>query len=231
MGSQQPIATFSRDGKPAAFRSVLLVLFFGPLGFFFGDSLGSMLGIGANPGRAIAIVVPTVLFVIFGYVMGGRGTVEFYDDAVRKQERRIPYEDVALAVREDVSFGTATFELVVLGGTNLTLRYVKNPDEVERLLARNLTAPADQLAAAPEDPETAEGDRQRIEDRWTFWEFWRSDEPLPESAVVDHDYLRDVMDVGSVDPNRIDRVDVRDKRALSDISKNDVTASNTGGPP
>jgi len=232
MSSGEPIATFTRDGRPAALRSLVLIIFFAPLGYFAGETVASTLGVGVMAGRVVAAVVPTVLVAVLGYRMGGRGTVAFYDDAVELRDRRVRYDDVTVALREDASFGTATFKLVVLGEGNLTLRYLREPDEVGRALARHLPTPADQLAQAPaEQGERAASGTDRMEYRWEFWEYWRADEPLPETAVVDLATLKRVLGVSAVDPARLDRVDMTDANGLSDIEKSDVTSSNSTGAP
>ena len=219
--------SFGRDGKPAALKSLLFVLFFGPIGFFMGGAVASTLGTSVVVGQVATAVVPTVLVALLGYVFGGRGTLVFGDEGVQFGDRSVPYGDVAVAVREEHLsnrlFGTATFELVVLGGQNMTVRYVQQPEEVARLLADRLTPPAEQQAAAPETTD-ADG-RELLEERWRFWDYWRADEPLPETAVVDLSECKRVMDVSAVDLDRIDGVDMSDAAGLSDIEKSDVTAS------
>lgn len=234
MSSDQPIATVDRDGKPAALKSLVLVLFFGPLGAFFGgEPVASALGTGVMVGRVVAGVVPTVLVALLAYFFGGRGTVSFHEDFVRLRHQTVPYEDVTVAVREDSFadrlFGTSTFRLVVLDGTNMTLRYAKEPDEVSRLLAEKLTVPAEQFAEAPaERGEDSRADGPDfMEERWQFWEYWRGDEQLPETALVGLEDLERVMDVGAVSVRYLDSVDMRDADGLSDIDKDDVTSSSS----
>jgi hypothetical protein len=233
MTSGEPTATFTRDGKPAALKSLLFVLFFGPIAFFTGDTIASTLGTGVTVARVAGTVVPTAAVMILGYHFGGRGTVSFGGDGIDVRGQRVGYEDVAVAVRKgglsNRLFGTATFELFVPGGTTRTMRYVRDPDAVEELLTEHLPTPRTQLdeSSAAKADQAPEDGPERIETGRQFWAYWNGDDRLPETAVVTLDELKRVMDVSAVTVDRIDTVDMRDADGLSDIEKDDVTSSSS----
>jgi|GEM_PF-6286630 len=231
MSVAEPIATFTRDGKPAALKSSLLVLFFGPIAVFMGGRIAATIGTSVQVAQVAGTIVPTGLVVMVGYYFGSRGTVTIYEDRISTDHRSVSDEEVAVAVREehvsDRVFGTATFRLFVPDATSVTLRSVEEPDEVGRLLANNLNRPSRQVANAPATRDDGSEGPEYIEDRWQFWDYWRADEPLPDTAVVRLEDLKRVMDVSALEVNRIDGVDMRDADGLSDVQTDDVTASST----
>lgn len=231
MNEREP-RTFGRDGKPAAVKSLIVAPFFGFVGAYFGgDAVASALGTGTVTGQAVAGAVPVVLLGLLAYAAGGRGSVSFRPDSVDLHDESVPYEAVAVAVRKSTVlgdlFGTGTFELVVPGTTNLTLRYVRQPGEVSRLLAEWLTPPAEQLAEKPGGTtESGDGSEpDHLDERWELWQYWQAADELPETAVVSMETVEDVMDVDAVNLDRLDGVDLRDVEALSDVDESDVTSS------
>jgi hypothetical protein len=234
MPSTDSIATFTRDGKPAALKSLLLVVFFGPIAFFTGERIAGILGTSVPVAQTIGVVVPTGVVVLLAAYFGGSGTVAFHDGRIETKRRTVAYGDVAVAVREeqfsDRLFGTATFRLFIPDGTSLTLRSVNDPDAVGRLLAEHLTVPAQQ-GSQPSDAGDEGDGPEYITGRQQFWAYWRADEPLPDTAVVTLDDLKRVMGVDALRVDRIDGVDMRDADGLSDIQQTDVTSSSSNPGP
>lgn len=92
----------------------------------------------------------------------------------------IPYEEVDLAVRTDDRDDVATYKLVRSGNPTSTLRHVRDPETVERVLAERVPSPRTRNGRAT----TGDGTRRSIERERLFWRRWPSDVPLPTSAVV-----------------------------------------------
>jgi len=110
---------------------------------------------------AIITFVPVLGLAGLSYKYGGGGTVSFYDDCVTFREERIAYDQTSFGIREQTAmeswFGTATFELVVLDGDNVRLRYLNTPDEVARLFAKHVPTPSARVSESPEPSAASDG--------------------------------------------------------------------------
>ncbi|WP_424017917.1 hypothetical protein ACOZ4N_18910 [Halorientalis pallida] len=237
MSGAQPITTVETDPKPAVFSggAIFMAGFFGVLGGLFGgDFVASLVGVEESVGTILAGVGVFLLLEALFYVGNRRGAATFYRDRVRFNDDAVAYDDVSAAVRMDSLsrglFGTADYELIAHGEENLRLRYVTEPDEVERVLDDRLPSPEERLSAA----DTGDHDEYRrsryLTSPWNFWDYWDEEEPVPESAVVEDDVLERVMDVdpGDADLDELDDVDMDAADGLGDIDAGDVGADSGG---
>jgi hypothetical protein len=230
MSATDTLDSFERSGWPGVFRAFILVPVTAVVVVLVArQAVAPSLATRPLPEQAIVGVVPGLLFCLLAYYFGGKGTVIFHTDHVEFRGRTMAYDDVAVAVRQDTGvmrlFGTATFDLFVPGETNLRMKYVKRPDEVEHVLDGTLAPPSEQLSEMPAD--AVSGVDGAIERRWQFWDYWQADASLPETAVVAYDDLKSVLEVGGLKVRYLDSVDMTNAEGLSDIDKNDVTSSNT----
>lgn len=238
MSDDQPIETVGTDPKPAVFSggaifaSVFLGIFVGLIG---GNIVAPVVGIDESLGVVSVGVAVFLLLEALFYVGNRRGAVRFHRDRVRFDDDAVAYDDVSAAVRMDGFsrglFGTADYELIAHGEENLRLRYVADPDEVERVLDDRIPSPRERLSAA----DTGDHDEYRksryLTSPWNFWGYWDEEAAVPESAVVEDDALEAVMDVepSDADLDELDDVDMDAADGLSDIDAGDVGADSDGG--
>ncbi|MFC5279075.1 hypothetical protein ACFPM1_09945 [Halorubrum rubrum] len=239
MTDREPIAVFGRDWKPAVWGNVfVLFLLVTIVAVFVRGPIASALKTGELVGVLVVSLSSTLLAtIVTAWRHRNKAPVAFYRDHVAFDGTDVPYEDIAVAIHEDAdgstdalgNFGTGRFALFVPGGTDLRFDYVQNPGEVERVLADNISAPADQLDDGSASG-TDENGREYITDRGRFWNYWRADRQLPETAVIDGGLLETVLEVDSYNLELLDRVDMTDAEGLSNIDQSDVTFDENESP-
>jgi len=149
---------------------------------------------------AAGVGVVTLCVLVGATALRDTAAVRFYRDRVVTEARvgpfgetaSVPFEDVDLVVREDepgseeIEAGTGnrtetgTFELLRSGQDPVTVRNVRDPAAVERILDGRVPSPRERETRASADS----GFDRAIEHERTLWRRWPSDRPLPDSAVV-----------------------------------------------
>lgn len=231
MTQREPVAVFGRDWKPAAWGSLILVPVFVVVAILVRDDVAATLGTGDV---AAVVVLSGGLSVVTVLVAAWRGAsrdpVTFYPDHVAVDGQTVGYDRVAVAIHQDADVsddavgdvGTGSFELFVPGGDVVRFAHVEDPESVVEVLADRIPAPADRVDgdAAPAD----DGGREPvyIETPRRFWDYWRADRPLPETAVVGDETLKNALAVDAYELEKLDGVDVRAADGLSDLRKYDL---------
>jgi hypothetical protein len=232
MSTKEPIENFSRSRIPTFLGWLpFTVLGLGMVGIPLHIEEIVVLGSGSLPETVVPMALAGIpLALLFALFSGGKATI--YSDHLEYRTQSVRFDRVAVAVRKSSRSErlsrTATFELFVPGGDTVSVTQISKPDEFERVLRTHLATPNAQLAEGSDDRTGAVQQHHgtdRIGDRRTFWQYWQADEPLPEVAVVDKATLKSVMDVDSLSVDRLDRVELDNAQALSDISEAAVTPS------
>jgi hypothetical protein len=229
MSSQEPAATFTKSRIPTFLGWLPIALVILIAAFILDDRGVVELSLPAAAGLAVGV---PLLFSLFA---GGTATI--YPDRLDFRTQSVKFDSVAVAVREESLTGrltgTATFDLFVPGSDTVSVTPIRQPDEFEQVLETHLPTPGEQLTEGQD--ERTEATRQQLKgdhigDRRTFWEYWRADERLPETAVISKATLKSVMEVGDVEVEKLDEVEMDDGEGLSDINERDVTSSKASHP-
>lgn len=231
MTQGEPIAVFERDWKPAVWGSLILVPVFVVVAVLVRGDVAAALG----TGDIVAVVVlsgglSVATVLVAAHRARSRGPVAFYQDSLAVDGEIVGYDQVAVAVHQDADVsddavgdtGTGSFELFVPGGDVVRFAHVEDPESVVEILADRIPAPADRVDpdAAPAD----DGGREPvyIETPRRFWDYWRADRALPETAVVGDETLKDALAVDAYELEKLDGVDVRAADGLSDFNQYDL---------
>jgi hypothetical protein len=183
-------------------------------GALLGAVLRSLLAInGVSVPSAAALVgggALVALVCVLGLVAvaAARRTVRFGRDSLTVESGLSPgataveYDDVDLAIRRETAgdrrLGTASYELVRSGASDIFLGHLREPDEFEWALDARVPTPRERIEAVDEATVREALQRSRV-----FWRGWPSDEPLPRSAVVGDETLVEKLDgEGGVTPAR-----------------------------
>lgn len=177
-------------------------------GALLGVVLRSLLAINgvATPSTAALVGGGAVaaLVCVLGLIAAAaaRRTVRFGRDRLTVEGGLSPgataveYDDVDLAVRRETAGdrrrGTASYELVLSGESNLSLGHLRDPAEVERALDARVPTPRERVGAVDEATVREALQRSRV-----FWRGWPRDEPLPRSPVVSDGTVVEKLDGGN----------------------------------
>lgn len=231
MTQGEALAVVDRDWESATWGSLVLVPVFVVVAFLVRDDVAATLG----TGEIVAVVVlsgvlSTGTVAVSAWRARSRGPVTFYPDHLAVDGKTVGYDAVAVAIHVDADVsedavgdaGTGAFELFVPGRDVVRFQHVAEPDAVREILAERIPTPADRLAAdaAPTD---GGGGAEHIDTPRRFWDYWRVNRSLPETAVVTEATMKDALDVDAYNLDLLDGVNVSGVDGLGDLTQSDLT--------
>jgi len=174
-------------------------------GAFLGALVRSLLAINGLGTPSAATAVGGGALAALGCVLGlvaigaARRRVRFGRDSLTVEGGLAPgataveYDDIDLGIRRDTGvdrrLGSASYDLVRSGESDIFLGHLRDPEAVERALDARVPTPRERVDAVDEATVREALQRSRV-----FWRGWPNDEPLPRSAVVSDETLVKKLD-------------------------------------
>ena len=238
MSKQAAGATFTRSRIPTFLGLLVMSPIWVLVAFILWEQEILVVGDSALVSSAIVGGAIAVAVTVLGTLFSG-GTATLNTDHLKYRSETVEYDTIALVARKSPSLterltGTTTFEVFTPGSDgNMSVSQIHQPDEFERQLSAKVAPPSVQVTEESTTKQGVQGakevlGREIIPNRRAFWEYWRAERQLPETAVIDYDTLTSAMDVNNVSVEKLTGVDVSDVQKLSDIDEDDVTSSGGG---